>query len=122
MRRPYTEHHSLLSGAAIQMSAEITVGLAVIALLEQIDRQVRRVGPDFLFGRFHKQLLPVQTMTACSFYPFILKNSRQIFKAFSRKSTIIFSVIFFRYIHPRQFFTRNIVKHDSYSLKMPKYC
>ena len=110
---PDAEHHAGLSGASLNMRTEVTVCFAVISLLEQINRQIRRVRVDFFFRRFHKQLLPVQAAEGpIPFYSLILKNFRAIFKAFSRKCTIIFSLIFFRYIQHIQFYANFIGKPD----------
>ena len=57
---PNTEHHTGLSGAGLKMCTKVTVCFAVVALLEQINRQIRGIFLDLFFRRSHKQLLPVQ--------------------------------------------------------------
>ena len=95
MRCPDAEHDTGLSGAGLDVCTEVAVCFAVIALLEQIDRQIRWIRMDFFFRRFHKQLLPVQAAEGpIPFYSLILKNFGIFFKAFSGKCTIIFSRIF----------------------------
>ena len=70
VRSPHAEHHSGLSGPGLNVSAEVAVSFAVVALLEQINRQIRWIFLDLFFRRFHKQLLPVQA--AVSPYLFTL--------------------------------------------------
>ena len=57
---PNTEHHTGLSGAGLKVCTKVTVCFAVVALLEQINRQIRGIFLDLFFRRSHKQLLPVQ--------------------------------------------------------------
>ena len=59
MRCPDAEHHACLPGPLLDVRAKVAVRFTVIALLEQIHRQVRWTAVDLFLSRFHKQLLPV---------------------------------------------------------------
>ena len=64
---PNTEHHTGLSGAGLKVCTKVTVCFAVVALLEQINRQIRGIFLDLFFRRSHKQLLPVQAAVSLYF-------------------------------------------------------
>ena len=57
---PHAEHHTCFTGTCFHVCAKVAVCLTVIALFEQIHRQVRCIALDLLLGRFHRLLLPVQ--------------------------------------------------------------
>ena len=88
VRCPYAEHDAGLACACFQMCAEVTIGLAVVALLEQIHRQIRCIALNLFFGRFHRLLLPVRKPKAASaaLYSFILKGFDQFCKTFCPKN------------------------------------
>ena len=87
VRCPYAEHNAGLPDPCFQMCAEVAVSLAVVALLEQVHRQVRCVALNLFFGRFHKLLLPVRKPKAASaaLYSFILKGFYHFCKTFCPK-------------------------------------
>ena len=87
VRCPYTEHNAGLPDPCFQMCAEVAVSLAVVALLEQVHRQVRCVALNLFFGRFHKLLLPVRKPKAAfaALYSFILKGFYHFCKTFCPK-------------------------------------
>ena len=57
---PHAEHHTCFTGTRFHVCAKVAVCFTVIALFEQIHRQVRCIALDLLLGRFHRLLLPVQ--------------------------------------------------------------
>ena len=57
---PHAEHHTCFTGTCFHVCAKVAVCFTVIALFEQIHRQVRCIALDLLLGRFHRLLLPVQ--------------------------------------------------------------
>ena len=87
VRCPYTEHDAGLPDPRFQMCAEVAVSLAVIALLEQVHRQIRCIALNLFFGRFHRLLLPVRKpKAACAaLYSFILKGFYHFCKTFCPK-------------------------------------
>src|SRR5699024_8438096 len=89
--RPDTELHAHLPGALLLVGAKTPVRLAVIALLEQVHRQIRRVVPNLFLSRFHMQLLPARATLARTFYSLILNNFKQFCKAFMEKLLQCFS-------------------------------
>ena len=88
VRCPYAEHNAGLPDPCFQMCAEVAVSLAVVALLEQVHRQVRCVALNLFFGRFHRLLLPVWKPKTAStaLYSFILKCFDQFCKTFCPKN------------------------------------
>jgi len=64
VRSPHPEHDTGLARARFHVRTEVTIRFTVIALLEQIHRQVRCIALDLFFSRFHRLLLPVQVQTA----------------------------------------------------------
>ena len=88
VRCPYTEHDAGLPDPRFQMCAEVAISLAVIALLEQVHRQIRCIALNLFFGRFHRLLLPVWKPKAAStaLYSFILKCFDQFCKTFCPKN------------------------------------
>ena len=87
VRCPYAEHDAGLPDPCFQMCAEVAVSLAVVALLEQVHRQVRCIALNLFFGRFHRLLLPVRKPKAASaaLYSFILKGFYHFCKTFCPK-------------------------------------
>ena len=81
---PHAENDTGFSGAGLHVCAEIAIRFTVIALFEQIHRQVRCIALDLFLGRFHRLLLPVQARERApvAFYPFILKNFQTFCKGF----------------------------------------
>ena len=71
MRCPDAEYHARLPGPLLNVRAKVAVRFTVIALLEQIHRQVRWTAVDLFLSRFHKRSSPYRLPDG-SLMPFTL--------------------------------------------------
>ena len=71
MRCPDAEYHARLPGPLLNVRAKVAVRFTVIALLEQIHRQVRWTAVDLFLSRFHKRSSPYRLPDG-SLIPFTL--------------------------------------------------